>query len=353
MNQNKLSALNKLGQKIWIDTISREFLQSDYFHKLITNDGVCGITSNPAIFHKAISSDKSYQNDLMQLKNTNLSYEARYEALVIPDIKLACQMMLPMYNKSNKEDGYVSFEVSPHIANDSDKTISDAKRIWRNVNMPNLMIKIPATSSGVVALEELIYSGMNVNVTLLFSVTSALHIAHAYIRGLTRRKNEGLSVDGITSVASFFISRIDGAIDPKLPLHLQGKTAIALAKKAYFSYYVLFNSDEFIALKQLGAKKQFLLWASTGTKNKNYKDTLYVDELIGIDTINTLPEATLEAFRERGSIDITFDFRPNAFESILTEVNEFVDIENMAQSLQTDGLVLFENAYDGLMELVK
>ena len=248
---SRLLTIKNFGQKIWLDSISRELINSSTFQKLINDDGIAGVTSNPTIFHKAIIHDKSYQHDLEKLKHSNLSAEDRYESLVIPDIKLACDLMLPIYNESNKEDGYVSFEVSPHLAHDANSTISQAKRLWQEINKPNLMIKVPATKAGLVALTELIYCGINVNITLLFSLDQVVATWKAYISGLQKRHKKQLPLENIKAVASFFLSRIDSAIDDKLPPELQGKTAINLAKTAYLIYQEVFSSSIFMPLKNL------------------------------------------------------------------------------------------------------
>jgi transaldolase len=350
---SKLLNIKQYGQRIWIDNLSRELIKSGTIQKLIDNDGIAGITSNPTIFHKAISNDKYYQDDLIKVKQSNLTLEERYEALVIPDIIAACDLMLPVYEQSNHSDGYVSFEVSPYLANDTIGTIQNAKRLWQHINRPNLMIKVPATKDGAIAFEELIAEGINVNITLLFSLNQVLNIWQAYINGLQKRHNQGLAINNIKSVASFFLSRIDSAIDDKLPPELIGKTAINLAKTAYLAYSEIFDNIIFAPLKSAGAKGQSLLWASTGTKNPNYSDVLYVDTLIGDDTINTAPEATLDAFRDHGIASNSLYDNINDAPLIIEQIKHTIDLAELGETLQRDGLKLFTTSFDSLLELVK
>lgn len=350
---SKILDIKNFGQKIWLDNLSRTLLNSNTFLKLINDEGLVGITSNPTIFHKAISQDKSYQHDLEKLKKSTLMPEQRYESLVLPDIKLACSMMLPIYHETNKEDGYVSFEVSPHLANNTEATINEAKRLWQEINSPNLMIKIPATEAGLLAFTELTYLGINVNITLLFSLNQVVSTWQAYIKGLQKRHKEQLPLEYIKAVASFFLSRIDTAADTKLPKDLQGKTAISIAKTAYLIYQEVFSSGLFMPLKQAGAKSQYLLWASTGTKNPNYSDVMYIEELIGMETINTVPDTTLNAFKDHGraSSKLTKDIEKAP--KLLEQIKKNIDIEELGKQLQQDGLRLFEQSYDDLIKLVQ
>ncbi|MFN8769244.1 MAG: transaldolase [Neisseriaceae bacterium] len=350
---SRLLAIKNFGQKIWLDYLSRELINSNGLQKLINDDGIAGITSNPTIFHKAISSDKSYQHDLEKLKSSNLNAEERYEALVLPDIKMACDIMLPLYNESNYEDGYISFEVSPHLANDAAETIKQAKRLWQEINRPNLMIKVPATEAGMIALTELIYSGININITLLFSLDQVVETWKAYISGLQKRHKEKLPLNKIKSVASFFLSRVDSIIDPQLPENLQGKTAINLAKTAYLIYQEVFSSSIFLPLKNAGAHNQYLLWASTGTKNPKYSDLLYIEELIGMETINTVPTATLQAFKDHGNARSQLTKDIEKAPKFIEEIKKYVNMTKIGKQLQLDGLKLFEQSYDELMNLVK
>ena len=351
---SKITEIKQFGQKIWLDNISRELLQSGHLTKLIHEDGIAGITSNPSIFYKAISNDKLYAKDLQQVKNSHLNPESRYEELIIPDIRQACDIMLPIYNNSNKEDGYVSLELAPYLAHDVDGTVINAKRLWNLVDKPNLMIKVPATKAGIKALEIIIAAGINVNITLLFSLEQVESTWDSYIKGLTQRLVTGLPVTNIKAVASFFLSRIDSAVDNQLPENLQGLTAINLSKHAYLRYQEIFHGTQFAKLKASGAKGQYLLWASTGTKNPKYSDVLYVEQLIGNETINTVPDTTLNAFRDHGiaASRLTIDINNSA--NILNQITSSgVDLKKLGENLQQDGLKLFEDSFTQLLELVK
>ena len=351
---SNIMQIKQFGQKIWLDNLSRELLQSGQLTQLINEDGIAGVTSNPSIFYKAISTDKLYANDLKHVKQSVMSLESRYEELVTADIKHACDIMLPIYNTSNKEDGYVSLELSPHLAHDIDGTIDNARRLWKTINKPNLMIKVPATKAGIKALETIIADGINVNITLLFSLQQVENTWQAYIVGLTMRLNKSLPISHIKSVASFFLSRIDSAVDAKLPEALQGLTAINLSKTAYLRYQEIFHGDQFAKLKMAGAKGQYLLWASTGTKNPKYTDVLYVEELIGNETINTVPDATLSAFRDHGVAKLRLNDNINNAPNILNDItNAGINLTEVGEQLQHDGLKLFEDSFNQLLGLVK
>ncbi len=351
---SKIAAIKQHGQKIWLDNISREFLASGSLNKMIKEDGIAGLTSNPAIFFKAISADKEYHKQLEELKKSGLSPLERYERIVVEDIIEACKIMLPLYQETNGEDGYVSLEVSPELCHDADGTITNALTLWNTISYPNLMIKVPATKAGVKAFEELVIKGVNVNITLLFSLAQVNAIWDAYLRGLTYRINHNLPIDKIKTVASFFISRVDSAVDNLLPSHLQGKTAINLAKAAYLDYQGIFHGEKFRQLKAKGAKPQYLLWASTGTKNKNYSDVLYIEELIGQETINTAPDATLDAFRDHGIAEPRLTNNLESAPQLLNEVEAHgINLSELGEKLQNDGLKLFNEAFSQLLDLVK
>lgn len=350
---SRLAEIKKFGQKIWLDNLSRELLSSGKLEDLIATDKIAGVTSNPSIFHKAISSDPLYKEDVNAIKKTELDPEQRYESLVIHDIQNTCDIMAHMYKQTNGVDGYVSLEVSPHLAHDAEGTISNARRLWNTINRPNLMIKVPATKAGNIALEQLISEGINVNITLLFSLSQVLNTWQAYINGLNKRHIAGNDLSHVRAVASFFLSRIDSAIDDKLPQELQGHGAISLSKTAYLAYLDVFNSDLFKSLKEHGANEQFLLFASTGTKNPKYSDVLYVEELIGKDTINTVPDATLAAFRDHGVANNNLTKNIENAPKIIDEVNKYVNLEALGEQLQIDGLKLFEKSFDDLIALMK
>ncbi|PXX43614.1 transaldolase [Aquitalea magnusonii] len=350
---NRLQSIRQFGQRIWLDNLSRELLASGQLATLLQEDGIAGVTSNPAIFYKAISSDASYQGDLAQLKsNAALSAEQRYEALVVPDIQAACDLLLEQYRSSQGNDGYVSLEVSPALSHDEAGTLAAARRLWSEIGRPNAMIKIPATPAGIRAFQTLTAEGINVNITLLFSLPQVEAVWDAYIDGLSARHAAGKPVSGIKAVASFFLSRVDSLLDPQLPAALQGKTAIALSKVAYARYQQRFHGSEFAALKAAGAWPQFLLWASTGTKNAAYSDVLYVESLIGDETVNTVPDGTLAAFRDHGVAALTLPQDAQQAQITLLEVAEAdIDLVAVGDKLQQDGLKLFEDAFAALLQL--
>lgn len=345
--------IGNFGQQIWLDNLSRDLIKSGNLKKLIDEDNIVGVTSNPSIFYKAINSDVHYHEDLKKVRNSSMSLEERYESLVIPDIQEACDELLNVYNNSNHKAGYVSFELAPDLAHNADKSIENAKRLWKTINRPNLMIKVPATTEGIITLEELIALGINVNITLLFSIKQVQNTWSAYINGLKKRLKQNLPIKDIRAVASFFLSRIDSAIDEKLPEELQGKIAIYMAKQAYIIYLELFNGKGFEELRKNGAMSQDLLWASTGTKNTKYSDVIYVESLIGKNTINTVPDATLAAFREHGKASDTLEENILYADKVLSKANTYLDLEQLGQKLQDDGLVLFANSFNSLIELMK
>ncbi len=311
MATNHLLEIKPYGQSIWIDNLTRDLIASGELQDLVDNQGISGITSNPAIFEKAIAGNAIYDADIAAHLRAGLPIAKIYEALIFADIRSACDILRPVYEATDKVDGYVSIEVPPTIADDTQATITTARRYFQEIGRENVMIKIPGTEAGLPAVEQAIAEGINVNITLLFSVTSYIHTAQAYIRGLEKRLHQGKDISKIASVASFFLSRIDTNIDAKINaklargvdditqearlLAIKGKVAIANAKIAYQEYQQIIASDRYQKLKAKGAKVQRLLWASTGTKDPNYSDVMYVDELIGADTVNTLPPATIQA----------------------------------------------------------
>ena len=351
---SRIKEIKKHGQKIWLDNISREFLASGDLQKMMNDDGIAGVTSNPAIFFKAISTDSRYQAQLEELKTQDLTPLQRYEKIAVEDIKQACDIMADLYISSNKQDGYVSLEVSPDLCHDAEGTVLSALELWNAVDKPNLMIKVPATEAGVIAFEELVKQGLNVNITLLFNLAQVNAIWDAYLRGLDYRLNKGLAITDIKTVASFFLSRIDSAVDDKLPTQLQGKAAITLAKAAYKDYLKIFHGERFAKYQQAGAIPQYLLWASTGTKNKNYSDVLYIEELIGQETINTVPDATLDNFRNHGVAESRLSKDLADVSETLNQIkNSGVDLHQIGEILQKDGLQQFIDAFDKLLILVK
>lgn len=350
---NPLLELNSFGQSIWLDYIRRDFVTGDGLAKLIAEDGLTGMTSNPAIFEKAIGGGNEYAPAIRALKSKGLDAMGLYEALAIEDIRSAADRLRPVFEASDGRDGYVSLEVSPYLANDTAATVVEAHRLWREVSRPNLMIKVPATKAGLPAIEQLIAQDMNVNVTLLFARGMYEQVAERYIAGLERRLAEGLDIDRIASVASFFVSRIDAAVDPRLPEALRGKTAIANAKLAYESYLRLFSDARWEKLAEKGARPQRLLWASTSTKNPAYRDVLYVEELIGSNTVNTLPPATLDAFRDHGLPRASLEEHLPEAHATLAAVEKHLRLEEVTDTLLVDGVKLFADAFDKLLAAVE
>lgn len=350
---NALLELNKFGQSVWLDFIRREFVTGGGLQKLISQDGLAGLTSNPAIFEKAMGGGNEYATAIRALKEKGLSATELYETLAIEDIRAAADLFKPVFESTGGLDGFVSLEVSPYLARDTAATVAEARRLWREVARPNLMVKVPGTPEGLPAIELLISQDLNVNVTLLFSRAVYEQVAESYIAGLERRAAEGLDIDRISSVASFFVSRIDSAVDPLVPEALRGKTAIANAVLAYDSYQRIFSDTRWKNLAEKGAKPQRLLWASTSTKNPAYRDVMYVEELIGRNTVNTLPPATLEAFREHGNPRASLEENVDAARSTLDAVAQHVSLEDITTKLTEDGVKQFADAFDKLLAAVE
>src|SRR6266705_5002434 len=304
-NVNSLRQLEQLGQSVWLDYIRRDLITSGKLKRLIEEDGLSGITSNPTIFSKALSGDSEYDSAIQDILRDSPDVDSRelFESIEVEDLQMAADELRPVYDRTDGDDGFVSIEVSPHLAYDAAQSISEARRLWAEVRRPNLMVKIPATSEGLPAIEQLVSEGINVNITLMFSVSQYDDVAQAYLRGIERAPD----ARKVTSVASFFVSRVDTAVDRALDevgtkeaLALRGKAGIANAKLAYRRFREVFSGPQFEKLKKKGVRIQKPLWASTGTKNKAYSDVMYIEGLIGSDTINSIPPETLEAFREHG-----------------------------------------------------
>lgn len=344
---SRLQAIAQLGQQIWLDNISRQLLDSGDLARWIADDAIAGVTSNPAIFYNAIRSDALYQAEIARLKDSAVDAEKRFELLVLPDIRRACALFAETYAASGGTAGFVSFEVSPSLADDAAATLSAARRLWQEIGQPNAMIKIPATAAGLSAIADAISEGININVTLIFSAQQLAAVQAAYRNGIERRFAAGLPVDRITSVASVFISRLDSLLDPKLPTELQGKTAIALARSAYAGW------EQFAALPG-GARQQMLLWASTSSKNPAYRDVIYVEELIGQGTVNTVPDATLSAFRDHGEARPSLGHELAAAHQQLAALAALgIDLEAVGNTLLMAGLKQFAEAFDQLLALVE
>ncbi|MFQ3639661.1 MAG: bifunctional transaldolase/phosoglucose isomerase, partial [Chloracidobacterium sp.] len=360
---NPLQALHEQGQSPWLDYIRRSLITSGELQRLIEEDGLMGVTSNPAIFEKAITGSQDYTAALAALETENLDALALYERLAIEDIQQAADILKSVYEKTQGRDGYVSLEVSPYLAKDTDGTVAEARRLWQAVNRPNLMIKVPATPEGVPAIQTLISEGINVNVTLLFAQSAYRQVAEAYIAGLEAYRASGGDLRHVASVASFFVSRIDSLVDAKLDAKLKagegdralieslkGKVAIANAKLAYQAYKKLFSGERWDALAAAGAQTQRLLWASTGTKNPQYSDVLYVEELIGPDTVNTIPPATWDAFRDHGRIRPTLESDLDAAHDTLETLAKVgVSLTEVTDTLLVEAVRLFAEPFDKLL----
>jgi transaldolase len=353
---NPLLDLRKHGQSVWLDYIQRSLLTGGDFERLIEEDGLLGVTSNPTIFEKAIDGSSDYDDALRLLLDKAPDTDARtlYDGLAIEDVRMAADLLRPAYDMSDRADGFVSLEPPPQLTKDTALTIAEARRLWQAVNRPNLMIKVVATPEGDRAVEALIAEGININITLMFSLDHYEAVANAYIRGLQQCREPAR----VASVASFFVSRVDTQVDRALEaigtadaLALRGKIAIANAKMVYRRFSEIFYGAPFAALKQRGARVQRPLWASTGTKNPNYRDVLYVEELIGPDTVTTIPPATLDAFRSHGRIRGT---------TVTEEVDEAsaalaklaglgIDLQAIAEKLQADGIAAFASGYNRVL----
>ncbi len=357
---NPLVELHAYGQSFWYDNIRRQFLQDGTLQNLIVQDGLRGMTSNPSIFEKAIGHSADYDAQIRELVGQGADVDAIYEALVLADIQAACDLFADLYAESDGGDGFVSLEVSPHLARDTAGTISEAKRLFTAVNRPNLMIKVPATPEGIPAIEALIGSGINVNITLMFSMAHYEAVAQAYINGLQRLLADGGNPHQVASVASFFVSRVDTAVDKKLAelndpaaAALMGQTAVANSKVVYQRFKEIFHGPAFQELQAAGAARQRLLWASTSTKNPAYPDTLYVDQLIGPETVNTMPPETIEAFREHGRLANTLEQDVDKAWELLDNLAELqINLDDITEQLQVDGVIAFEKAFDALIETI-
>jgi transaldolase len=359
---SKLIELEKMGQSIWLDYIQRSLLTSGELKQMV-DSGLRGVTSNPAIFEKAIAGSNDYDDDLKQLIKTDGSIEHIYEALAIKDITLATDILRGVYDSSNAKDGYVSLEVSPELAYETQKTVAEAKRLFETVNRPNVMIKVPATKEGLPAVAELIGCGVNVNVTLIFSLQNYKTVAEAYQAGLEQLAATGPSVKGghtverVASVASFFVSRVDTAVDKELEkinhTDLLGKIAVANSKMAYAEYKNIIQQPRWQQLAAKGAQVQRVLWASTSTKNPAYPDNLYVDELIGPDTVNTLPPATLDSFMDHGRVAETLTRGLDPAKDQVGRLADLgIDLDAVTQKLQDDGVVAFAKPFAKLLESI-
>jgi transaldolase len=368
MAVNHLLEIKDFGQSIWMDNLSRDLIQSGALKDCIENQGIRGVTSNPAIFEKAIAGNAIYDADIEAGIKAKKSVLEIYESLTFDDIRNACDIFRPVYDQTQGLDGYISIEVPPTIADNTESTIAEARRYYKAIDRSNVMIKIPGTAMGLPAVEQVIADGINVNVTLLFSVQSYIDTAWAYIRGLEHRVAEGKDISHITSVASFFLSRIDSKIDDVIEARLkegkdnlglverlkaiEGKVAIANAKIAYQEYLKIIQSDRWKALSAKGAKVQRLLWASTGTKNPAYSDVMYVDELIGPDTVNTLPPSTIAACADHCNVENRVTTGVGEARQVIASLSDpdiYIDLDRVMAELLEDGIVKFVQPFESLL----
>lgn len=359
---NPLLTLHTLGQRIWLDNLSRALLEDGTLKRLINEDALAGVTSNPTIFFKSISQSPHYREQLAALgRDSPTTAERRYEQLAVRDIQQACDMFHPLYVRTDGEDGYVSLEVSPALAYDTDATVAAGLRLKAEVNRANLLIKVPATKPGVAAIEQLIGQGCSVNVTLMFSLDHVRDVSEAYMNGMTRWiARSDADPRPVKSVASLFLSRVDTLVDQRLEaiggdaLALRGQAAVAFAKLAYEQYKQVFGGPRFAPLAAKGVRRQYLLWASTGTKNPAYSDLLYVEPLIGPETINTLPDATLEALRDHGQPKLTLEQDLDQARHVFAELaRRGILMGQIGDELQKDGVQLFHQSFEQLLALME
>ncbi len=363
MAQNPLLKLQSFGQSIWLDFLSRALITSGQLKRLIDEDGLRGVTSNPAIFEKAIAGSSDYDADIRALARRGSSAAEIYEALTVADVQAAADLFRPVYERTGGRDGFVSLEVSPHLAYDTEGTIAEARHLWDKLGRPNVLIKVPATKPGLPAIRQLISEGVNVNVTLLFGLPRYREVAEAYIAGLEDRAARGQPLGHVASVASFFLSRIDVLLDPVLERIAQegggkgetarrliGEVAIASAKVAYQIYKEIYRGERFQRLAQQGARTQRLLWASTSTKNPAYSDVKYIEPLIGPDTINTMPLETLNAYRDHGNPAPRLEENVEHAYQVLEQLAQVgVDLDQATQQLEEEGVHKFVVPYESLM----
>ncbi len=366
MKNNPLKQLGALGQSIWLDYIRRDLIAAGGLRRLIVEDGLRGMTSNPAIFEKAIAESHDYDEEIRAMALEEKGAEAIYETLSQRDVQSAADEFRPLYDSTDGNDGYVSLEVNPHLAHDTNGTIDEARRLSTALNRPNVLIKVPATAAGLPAIRQLISEGISVNVTLLFGLPRYRQVVEAYIAGIESRIAQGKPVKHIASVASFFLSRIDALVDPQLDILIaqggknadfankaHGQTAIASAKLAYQIYKEVFASDRFRKLAARGARVQRLLWASTSAKNPDYSDVKYVEALIGPDTVNTAPLETLDAYRNHGKPKARLEQDPEEAGQVLERLPELgISIDNVTQQLEDEGVEKFIKPFDKLMEIL-
>jgi transaldolase len=360
--KTSIEKLESFGQSVWLDYIQRNMIRSGQLKNLIEQSGIRGVTSNPAIFEKAIDESNDYDDDINRLIRQGKNAQEIYEILTIQDIQEATDVFRPLYDRTQGRDGYVSLEVSPHLAHETETTINEARRLWKKVGRPNVLIKIPATAEGLPAIRQCISEGINVNITLIFGLPVYMKVANAYIEGLELRLAQGQSIKTVASVASFFLSRIDVLVDkmleneiergnhPDIAQSLHGQIAISCAKVAYQMYKEIFGSEKFSKLAEKGARPQRLLWASTSTKNPSYSDIKYVEPLIGPQTVNTMPMVTVEAYRDHGSPASRLEEDAAQADHLLARLSEVgMSLDKIAEQLEAEGIEKFIKPYDSLI----
>jgi len=364
---NPLIRLQQLGQSPWHDNIRRQLLTSGALTRMVDDGDITGLTSNPTIFEQAIGGSTDYDGDLHRLAREGRNAEQIFDALAVADIRSAADVLAPVFDRTGGNDGYVSIEVAPRLANDTQATIQEARRLWSTVNRPNLMVKIPATAAGVPAVEQSIADGLNINVTLIFSLKRYEEVMEAYLRGLMRRLESGQKVDRVASVASFFVSRVDTLVDKLLDeklsagaerrdllQSLKGKAAIANAKLAYVEFRKKFSTEAFAALKHHGARVQRPLWASTSTKNPAYRDVYYVEALVGADTVDTMPPATLVAYKDHGNPEVRIDKGLDDARRLMDQLAEAgIGMDAVTKRLEEEGVAAFAKSFDSLLGVVE
>jgi transaldolase len=366
---NPLLELKKFGQSVWYDNIDRAQLVSGQFKRLMDEDGVVGVTANPTIFEKSISSGQAYDEQMTQLIAAGKDTSEIYEALVLQDITTVADMLRPIYDSTEGKDGYVSLEVSPDLAHDTEGTLSEVRRFWKMVNRPNLMIKIPGTPEGLPAVRQALSEGINVNITLIFSIETYRKVADAYLSALEERNGRGEDISHIGSVASFFVSRVDTLVDKLLDdkikatsdsaeqqklKALQGKAAIANARLVYQDFKRIFGTPRFESLKHAGARVQRPLWASTSTKNPAYRDVLYAEELIGPDTVDTMPLETIQNFRDHGRVRYSVEDDIPGAKAVLAALESVgISYDQVTQQLQDEGVQKFADSFHQLFKTIE
>jgi transaldolase len=366
--ESRLARLHQFGQSPWLDHISRDLVARGGLRRMVDGDGLAGVTTNPAIFAKAVSTGSAYDAEILSLAHQGLDAAATFDRLAVDDVRAACDVLAPVYLASGGEDGFVSIEVSPHLAHDAAATVAEAHRLFAAVDRPNVMIKIPGSREGAAAVLQTVRDGLNINVTLLFTVSQYAAVAEAYLEALEERLQAGLTVRATASVASLFVSRVDVLVDRLLEERLaaagaaerrrleglKGRAGVANAKLVYERFRSVLNGREWQLLSASGAKAQRLLWASTGTKDPSYSDTLYVDELIGGHTVITMPEATWDAFREHGTLARTVDRRLDEAHRVVRELSQAgIDVDRLGTHLQREGVEQFVTAFDAAIATVE